>query len=623
MAKKDKKLKEAKKARTAEKAKKNEAKAAKKAKKFDDEDADDQDIDAILEQFKKEQEEFERVTVEVVDPPLKRLLAAMVASPCNRREILLFGGEQVELGLGLLRFYNDLYSYNTDTDVWRKISSKNLPMPRSSHAMCAHPLGIVVLFGGEFLSPKQNTFYHYGDTYILDVELRLWSKVEQKNGPLLRSGHRMACWKNYIMMYGGFRDLGAGGTTYLDDFWVFDVQEYKWTKIEFPPTLLVPEARSGHSLLPCTEGAIIYGGYTKVKTKKKGLQKGKVLGDCWLVKMNLDPKKIRVEKRRKQGPQPLPRVGCQLQFHKNRGIMFGGVYDFEELEESLELEFYNQVYLYQVELNRWFNLTLKPRRRKAEKREKDTKARDEDLENILNEILKKANLNDDDEERQAAAAANVEEEEEEETREFTYINQMPHPRFNATTCVVEDSLYIFGGMFERGEREFTLDSMYAIDLGKMDGVKVIWENLKELEDAEEAEQEDDEDYDDDFDEDDDEEEPEDEKLEAEEEDEEEEEEEEQEEEEFPDARTWLPHPKPFETLRAFYIRTGAQFLEWSISSNRDARGKYLKKAAFDLCEDRFWERREACAAEEDKLEELGIGEVVETVDDKKRSKQRR
>ena len=43
----------------------------------------------------------------------------------------------------------------------------------------------------------------------------------------------------------------------------------------------------------------------------------------------------------------------------------------------------------------------------------------------------------------------------------------------------------------------------------------------------------------------------------------------------------------------------------------------------DLCEDRFWERREACAAEEDKLEELGIGEVVETVDDKKRSKQRR
>lgn len=604
MAKKDKKLKEAKKARAQEKAKKNELKAQKKIKKnADEEDVDDQDIDAILEQFKKEQEEFEKVTVDVVSPPLKRLLATMVASPINRKEILLFGGEQEELGSGLLRFYNDLYSYNVDTDVWRKISLKNLPMPRSSHAMCAHPLGIVVLFGGEFSSPKQNTFYHYGDTYILDVELRLWSKVEQKNGPLSRSGHRMACWKNYIMMYGGFRDLGSGGTTYLDDFWVFDVLEYKWTKVEFPTTLSVPEARSGHSLVPCAEGAIIFGGYTKVKTKKKGLQKGKVLGDCWAVKMNADPKKIRVERRRKQGPQPSPRVGCSLQFHKNRGIMFGGVYDFEELEENLDLEFYNQVYLYQIELNRWFNLPLKSRRRKAEKKETNTKSRDEDLENILNEILKKANLNDDDDE---TVAVPVVEEEEEQSKEFTYLNQMPHPRFNAVTCVVDDSLYIFGGMFEKGEQQFTLDSMYLIDLGKMDGVKVIWENLDKMEEEEEEE----EDYDDD-DEDEDAEEEEDVTLESEEE-EEEEEEVEEEEEEFPDDRSWLPHPKAFETLRAFYIRTGAQFLEWSISNNKNARGKNLKKAAFDLCEDRYWHRREACAAEEEKLEEMGIGEVVET-----------
>ena len=40
---------------------------------------------------------------------------------------------------------------------------------------------------------------------------------------------------------------------------------------------------------------------------------------------------------------------------------------------------------------------------------------------------------------------------------------------------------------------------------------------------------------------------------------EEEDEEEEIEEEFPDARSWLPHPKPFESLRAFYSRTGAQF----------------------------------------------------------------
>ncbi|CAN3365052.1 hypothetical protein DICA1_F30438 [Diutina catenulata] len=619
MAKKDKKSKEAKKARAAEKAKKNESKAAKKDKKKQDEEDEDQDIDEILAQFAKEQEEFEQINIEVVDRPSKRLSPAMVASPLNRREILMFGGEQAEAGTGLLRFYNDLFTYNTESDVWRRITSKNSPMPRSSHAMCAHPSGIVVLFGGEFSSPKQNTFYHYGDTFVLDVESKSWSKVEQKNGPSSRSGHRMACWKNYIMMYGGFRDLGSGNTTYLNDLWLFDVLEYKWTKVEFPPTMSLPDPRSGHSLLPCAEGAIIFGGYTKVKTTRKGVQKGKVLTDCWLLKMNTDPKKIRMERRRKQGPQPSPRVGCSLQFHKNRGIMFGGVYDYEESEENLESEFYNSVYAFNIESNRWFHLSLKSRRRQKVEKKDQAKARDEDLEQILNDILKKANLNDD-EEPIGVSSAPVEEEKE-ETKEYPYLNQLPHPRFNAATCVVDDSLYIFGGMYERGEKEYTMDSMYSIDLGKMDGVKVYWENLKELEEEEEEEDEDEDDEDDEGDDDDHD--DEDHALEADEE-ESEEEEEEPEEEEFPDPRTWLPHPKAFESLRSFYIRTGAQFLEWSISSNRDARGKYLKKAAFDLCEDRFWERREACAAEEDRLEEMGIGEVVETTeDDKAKRKARR
>lgn len=122
MAKKDKKLKEAKKARAAEKAKKNESKAAKKDKKKQDEEDEDQDIDEILAQFAKEQEEFEQINIEVVDRPLKRLSPAMVASPLNRREILMFGGEQAEAGTGLLRFYNDLFTYNTELDVWRRIT---------------------------------------------------------------------------------------------------------------------------------------------------------------------------------------------------------------------------------------------------------------------------------------------------------------------------------------------------------------------------------------------------------------------------------------------------------------------------------------------------------------------
>ena len=127
-------------------------------------------------------------------------------------------------------------------------------------------------------------------------------------------------------------------TTYLLDMWLFDITTYKWTQVEFPSTHTVPDARSGHSLIPHAEGAVIYGGYCKVKAKK-GLQKGKVLTDSWLVKMKADPKAIRLERRRKQGFTPSPRVGCSMVAHKNRGILFGGVYDFDESEDNLESQF--------------------------------------------------------------------------------------------------------------------------------------------------------------------------------------------------------------------------------------------------------------------------------------------
>lgn len=616
MAKKDKKS-DAKKARAAEKQKKNMSKADSKTKKMakkSGEEEEDQDIDEILQQYAKEQEAFQAINIEVVKRPSKRLNPAIVATPVQgKKELLLFGGEHTENGVS--HFYNDLYSYTIDNDTWRKISSKNSPLPRSSHAMCAHPSGIVLMFGGEFSSPKQATFYHYGDTWILDGETKEWTKVDQKKGPSARSGHRLACWKNYIIMFGGFRDLGTS-TTYMNDVWLFDITDYKWTEVEFPPHHIIPDARSGHSLIPCAEGAIIYGGYCKVKARK-GQQKGKVLTDTWMLRMKSDPKGVRFERRRKQGFTPSPRVGCSLVFHKNRGIMFGGVYDYDESEEQIESEFYNNLFSYQVESNRWYNLSLRPQRKKQQPSQAKDKTRDEDLEDILNSILKKAKLNDEDEvdedvsQIEQLRKQEEEQEKEENAIEYPVVNQLPHPRFNPATCVVDDYYYIFGGIYEKDDREFCLDSFYAIDLSKVDGVKVFWEDLSELDEDYVGSDEDDEDDEGDDEQDEGVAEAE-EEGEEEEEQPEEEEEENGEEEEFPDPRPWLPHPKPFETLRAFYVRTGAQFLEWSISSNRDAKGKYLKKAAFDLCEGRFWERREQVSIAEDNLEELGgVGDVIE------------
>ena len=644
-----KKDKEAKKARVEAKNKKNQAKAQSKDKKKqlknrDEDEIDDMDIEEVLSQFKKQQEQFEKVDVaSVARPAPVRLNPCLVANPLhNKKELLLFGGESINSLTGTANFHNELFSYTPDNNVWKKYTSQNSPMPRSSAAMASHPSGIALLHGGEFSSPKQNTFYHYSDCWVLDTTTKEWTKIDQKNSPSARSGHRITTWKNFFVLYGGFRDLGHS-TTYLNDLWVFDITTYKWKQIEFPKNHTLPDARSGHSLIPTAEGAILYGGYCKVKATK-GLQKGKILTDCWYLKMKPDLDAVRWERRRKQGFQPSPRVGCSMAHHKGRGILFGGVYDFEETEESLDSMFYNDLFNYNVETNRWYSLKLRKSTKSNNGPQRNrtggnnvSEEKEKELQDLLNSILKKNNLTEegddlDEDDTELDAELNkmdIEDENLERAEEVSVSNQLPHPRFNSATAVVDDSLFIYGGVWEQGEKDFNIDSFYSIDLNKVDGVSVYWENLTDVETAkklgeQDSDDEDDDDEDDD-EEDDDEEEIEDTKLEAEDEEDEEEEAEEDtaDEMEIPDERPWLPHPKPFENLRAFYLREGPAFLEWAISSNRDARGKHLKKKSFDLCEDRWWERRDQVRIEEDKLEELGVGgDIIERDTSKPATKRR-
>lgn len=634
MAKKNKKDKEAKKARAEAKLKKNEGKAAEKEKKkskkiFGADEDDDLDIEEVLANFKKEQEKFEKVVVESIERPSKRINPCMVSNPIHgKRELFIFGGENTNSTTSMTTFYNDLIVYSPDNDQWRKITSQNAPMPRSSAAMISHPSGVALLHGGEFSSPKQNTFYHYSDSWLLDCSTKEWTKIEQKNGPSARSGHRMAVWKNFIILHGGFRDLGTS-TTYLNDCWLFDITTYKWKQVEFPTNHPVPDARSGHSLISDQEGAILWGGYCKVKAGK-GLQKGKILTDCWYLKMNSNPSAIRWDRKKKQGFQPSPRVGCSMVPHKGRGILFGGVYDYEETEESLDSNFYNDIFTYQVNTNRWYSLSLRPQRTKQVKlNNKSTKDQEKELEDLLNKILENAQLGDGDEDddnseensQSPRDEDDSDDEVERSVKEYKVSNELPHPRFNAASAVVDDTLFIFGGVWECGEKDYSIDSFYSVDLNRADGVTTYWEDLTALQNAQEdldddSDMEDGDDSEDDNSDD----EPTDQKLVAEEEDEEEEVEEE--EMEFPDPRPWLPHPKAFETLRSFYIRTGATFLEWAISNNKNVKGKHLKTKSFEICESRWWERRDQVRIEEDKLEELGgVGEIVQK-DTTKTSKRR-
>lgn len=636
MAKKNKKDKEAKKARAELKNQKNQKKQEKKFQKNknkslngEEDDESDQDLDEILSSFSKKQIELEHVDITSVEKPSCRTHPLMFANPQhNKHELFIFGGEFTDPETKLTHFYNDLYSYSIKNNSWKKYVSQNAPLPRSSAAVAVHPSGIALLHGGEFSSPKQSKFYHYSDTWLFDCVERKFTKLEfggRDSSPSARSGHRIIAWKNHFILFGGFRDLGNGQTSYLNDLWYFDISTYKWTKLE---TNSKPDARSGHCFIPTDNSAILMGGYCKIIAKNnKNLMKGKILNDAWKLNLTPDPKKWQWEKLKNFKNQPSPRVGYSFNLWKqNKSVAFGGVYDLQETEESLESLFYNDLYMFHLELNKWSKLRIKPQRQTNSKnspatsKRKSNKDQEKELQDLLNSILAKSNLNDDDDDNDDNSTTgpnSIDDDEDNEDdsdldnqEDITISNQLPHPRFNAATCVVGDSLFIYSGVWELGEKDYPINSFYSIDLNKLDGVKVYWEDLSAIEEAKRlGDRDSDEDEfeyeDDEEDEDDGEEEQDAGPLEGDEDEESESDDDKQAQMEIPDERSWLPHPKPFETLRAFYLREGANFLTWSISNNRNLKGKQLKTKSFELCEDRWWERRDQVTLEEERLEDTG------------------
>jgi hypothetical protein len=314
--------------------------------------------------------------------------------------------------------------------------------------------------------------------------------------------------------------------------------------------------------------------------------------------------------------------------------MFGGVHDVELSEEGIDSEFYDALLAWNTDRNRFFPMALRrPKAGGKKQLANQTKFRNrskEDEEELLRNLAAleaKGTMR-----REELDEINIDvpkkEEPVEPEKETIVRFEMPHPRFNAQLAVQDDTLFIFGGTYERGDQEFTFSDMYSIDLVKLDGVKEIfykepdnW-NVKDLEESEDEEDEDDED---------DEEEDEDgasvdgssiaateitvpsvtrevEQLDI---------EEQETESAVKDSR---PQPRPFESLREYFSRTSEEWQKIIMDKIQERGGvadksvKELRKEAFDSAEEKWWDSREEVMALEDEQEAAGIGEVVSIAD---------
>ncbi|KAL4068642.1 hypothetical protein V8B97DRAFT_1873062 [Scleroderma yunnanense] len=422
-----------------------------------------------------EWEEAHTVTEEIVEgPPSKRANATLTTCP-NGNHLWCIGGEYFSED-GKAYFYNDVFRYSPDKNEWRRFISPTCPGPRSAHSVVATPAagGKLFLFGGEFSSLYQNSFHHYRDFWVFDIPTHSWERIETKIRPSARSGHRMAVWKHYIILFGGFYDPGYR-TQYLNDTWFFDTQEYKWKQIEFKEIDRKPPPRSGFSFLPTPEGIIVYGGYCKEYTKGKR-PVGVILDDTWFLRITLDPSSavptFKWEKRRvpSSAHVPSPRAGATMTLWSSRGmgIMFGGVTDIERDEEGMESVFWAELYGYHLENSKWTSMNLKRPKKTGGKKKKPSRP------NTTSTPTFDSDKEDEDVERDRACPTHIMGIET-QSQAMSIEQDLDDPdltkpmvRYNAMLTVVRNTLYIYGGIIEHGSREHTLDDFHTIQLDKLD-----------------------------------------------------------------------------------------------------------------------------------------------------------
>uniref|UniRef100_A0A3Q2Q9L3 Kelch domain containing 4 n=1 Tax=Fundulus heteroclitus TaxID=8078 RepID=A0A3Q2Q9L3_FUNHE len=395
------------------------------------------------------------------------------------------------------------------------------PLRWSSHQAVVVPQGggQLWVFGGEFASPNGEQFYHYKDLWVLHLATHTWENIKAPGGPSGRSGHRMVLSKRQLLVFGGFHE-STRDFIYYNDVYSFSLDTFSWSRLAPSGSAPTPRSACQMTSTPDGTGVIIYGGYSKVRVKKD-VEKGTIHSDMFLLKREGKDEKWSWSRLSPSGSKPPPRSGFSLAVGPaGRAVLFGGVCDEEE-EEMLEGDFYNDLYLYDTVKNRWFpgvlrgNKSEKKKRRRGKKAGAEeegaemTKEEEEAAARGPTEVVKEVVTEDgtvmtikevipgpqeegeeDDEEE--------EEEEEEEDDSASAPMAEPCPRSNAVATVRQGKLYLYGGMFEVGDRQFTLSDFYCLDLHKMDRWEVLvemdpktqeWLEESESDDEEEEEEE--------------------------------------------------------------------------------------------------------------------------------------
>ncbi|THD27880.1 Kelch domain-containing protein 4 [Fasciola hepatica] len=433
---------------------------------------EEQSIEEMLQEFQREQQKLTEVTCSTTGPPTPRSHFSLSASP-DTSELMIFGGEYFD-GKKITMF-SDVFLYNCKDATWTMVKSPTCPPPRSGHqAVFVKSNSIpasVWVFGGEYASPTQIRFYHYKDLWCFRMRTRKWELVQchGSSAPSARSGHRMLFWKQSLLLFGGFNDTGRK-TVYFNDLWQFDLVSRRWTSLKISGD--VPSPRSACLLFSSTDLKNIYlfGGYRKEQLTKD-VERGVSCSDYFRLTLDKDGSVATSLSVRPSGLRPKPpRNAMAGVFHTaNRALVFGGVHDVEsEDAETVIGYFHNDLYTIELDKAKWHLFSYATARQTNPSEDKppvESPTEDPVTTTQISEGAFTLTLNQGATKPSGAADS---------TKSSTTVSDcVVPPRSSAGMAILGSTLYIYGGVFEIGDRKVTLDDFYSLDLSQ----PVSWKRL--------------------------------------------------------------------------------------------------------------------------------------------------
>ncbi|XP_011201997.2 kelch domain-containing protein 4 [Bactrocera dorsalis] len=434
------------------------------------------DIAEVVAKLEAEETRRKTVTEEICSPPTPRSNFTLVAHP-EKEELILFGGEFYN-GQRVC-VYNDLFFYNIAKNEWKQVQSPAGPAPRSGHQMVAVATdgGQLWVFGGEHASPSQLQFYHYKDLWVMRMKTRTWEKVNAPNGPSARSGHRMVANKKRLFIFGGFHDNNQS-YRYFNDVHIFSLESYVWLKVDVSGAL-VPAPRSGCCMAACPDGKVlIWGGYSKAAIKKDA-DRGVVHTDMFsLVPDKTNPDKFKWVTVKPGGYRPLPRSSVSCTTAPNgKSYCFGGVMDIDEDEEDIKGQFGEELLSLDLTTQTWRLLEIAKKEKNVNKKNKETTAQDVEMEVATNSA---ETTSTDGVFTVTVAGPSISSNASLPKVPSLFPNRrpknVPSPRMNSGLCVSKGVLYVYGGLYEEDNKQYTFNDFYALDLHKLDEWKSIITN---------------------------------------------------------------------------------------------------------------------------------------------------